>query len=79
MEKSHREIQCLNLASKEDGISLGKAAGDEETLDIVAWRKKAGTLRRTANNAALVEHRLCESMCEQRGPDPGRSGTVGKE
>lgn len=48
-------------------------------MGIVAWRKKAGTLRTTASNTALVECGLCESVCEQAGPDPGRSGGVGKE
>lgn len=46
-------------------------------MGIVAWRKKAGTLR-TASNAALVECGLCESVCEQAGPDPVRSGGVGR-
>ena len=62
----------------EGGISLGKAAGDEEALGIVAWRKKAGTLRTAANKAALVECGLCESVREHAGPDPGRSERVGK-
>lgn len=69
MGKSHREIQRLNWARREGGISLGKAAGDGETSDIVAWRKQAGTLRTAASNAALAERRLRGSVCEPGGPD----------
>ena len=47
-------------------------------MGIVAWRKKAGTLRTAANKAALVECGLCESVREHAGPDPERSGRVGK-
>lgn len=79
MGKSHREIQRLNWARGEGGISLGKAAGDGETSDTVAWRKQAGTLRTAASDAALAERRLHESVCEQGGPDPGQSGRAGKE